>query len=216
MSFFVELWYVANLNSHCHLTTITTAVEAKTAMPMDITMRTKACKYFGTMCTPDLGFSENSLSDEWHIYSMYGNATYPNPGLYGFEKTFTMPSNSLTDFPYAGFHFTLVSDMQADDTTRSFIPHLRCHAQFTTVNYDTFRENGTTGSGFNPNFGGKWSMVGLVGLMGGYAGFMERKRRVEAARPTLTLDDDSVATDFEMMPAAACGYGSEDTDSVRV
>lgn len=204
--------------------------EANSAMPMDVTVRTKACKYFGTWCTPTLGFNETSIADEWNIYSRSGNDTYPNPGFYNFEKSFDLPSNRLTNSPFAGFHFNLVSDMQADDTSHGFVPHLRCHARFTTVDYDKYRENGDVGSGFFPSFGngsfsgfGSWSMLGLVSLMGG-AGFMERKRRLqsaEAARPALTLNDDhdsdngnGVATDFEMMPTHH--FDGDDQLSARV
>jgi len=183
---------------------------------MDMTIRVKACKYFGTLCTQTLGESQNSFGDEWHLYSMYGNGTYPEAGLYGFEKTFTMPSNSVTDWPYAGLTFEMVADMQADDYGNSYTPHLRCHSSLTTVNWDTYRETGQTGSGFSSGFG-KWSMLGLVGLVGGYAGFMARKRRL--AQPSIpnlngSGSDEATATNFEMMDfenGAAC-----DADSVRV
>ena len=183
-------------------------------MPMDVTSRTKACKYFGTMCSPTIDITEESIRDDWHMYSQYGNETYPAPGFYGFEKEFQMPSNSLTDFPMAGFHFNLVSEFEAEDYEGlGYTPHMRCHAQFTTVNYDTFMDTGETGKGFSTFFGSKWSMLGLVGLLGG---LMERKRRVtSASRPALTLDVDDagvVETDFEMMPPST---GEEDA-SVRV
>ena len=111
-----------------------------------------------------------------------------------------MPSNALTDFPMAGFHFNLVSDIEATDYQGlGYTPHLRCHAQFTTVNYDTFRESGETGKGFSTFFGSKWSMLGIVGVVGG---LLERKRRLATSgtQPALTLDDDTATTDFEMMP----------------
>lgn len=183
---------------------------------MDVTARTKACKYFGTMCSPTIDLAEENLRDDWHMYSMYGNETYPSPGLYGFEKQFTMPSNSMTDFPMAGFHFNLVSDLEAEDYQGSgYTPHLRCHAQFTTVNYDTFRESGETGQGFSTFFGSKWSLLGAVGLVGGY---MARKRRLSSAsHPALSLDDPAdSATDFEMMSPNGGGEVDTCTASVRV
>jgi len=190
-------------------------------MPIDTKLRTKACKMNRMFCSNTLEYSENSLADEWHIYSMYGNQTYPDPGFYGFEKTFTMPSNKLTDFPWAGFQFTLVSDMEALESysNSNFVPHLRCNAQFTTVNYDSFREDGSTGSGFSTKFG--YSFVGFAGLLGAYTGLRERKRRFrEAGRPALDLNDvgilgESTSTNFEMMGCAGSHY-DEGVNSVRV
>ena len=143
---------------------------------------------------------------------MYGNGTYPDRGLYGFERQFTWPDNALTDQPWAGFNFNLVADIQAEDAGNDFT-HLRCHAPFTTVNYDTYLENGDTGSGFSSNFG-SWSMVGLVGL-GAYAGFMHRKRRLQATNPSIDLgeQDQQAVTNFEMMDCSATGG---DESAVRV
>jgi hypothetical protein len=171
-----------------------------------MTQRIKACKYYGTMCTGVLNYTADTLANDWHLYSMYGNGTSPNPGLYGFEKRFTWPDNTMTDFPWAGFKFELVMDVQAEDTGNDFT-HMRCHAPFTTVNYDTFLETGSVGSGFAPRFG-SWSMsmLGLVGL-GATANWIRKKRR---GKPQLTLDgpvypDESTCTDFEMMSCADTG-----------
>ena len=179
-----------------------TPVQAFNFIPIDVTQRTRACKFFGTVCTPVLDYSTESFEDEWHIYSQYGNDTLPGPGHYGFEKTFYWPDNSLTDYPWAGLSFNLVVDIDAEDSGNAYA-HMRCHAPFTTVDYDTFKESGRTGSGFSPNFGanfGRWSMVGIVGV-GAYAGFMQRKRRLQASTPSISLgEEDQVGcTNFEMM-----------------
>ena len=80
-----------------------------------MTQRIRACKFFGAFCTPVLDYTADSLQDDWHLYSQYDNRTYPGPGNYGFEKTFTWPDNSLTDYPWAGFKFNLIADIVAED-----------------------------------------------------------------------------------------------------
>lgn len=188
-------------------------MEVGNFLPIDITQRVRACKFFGSVCTPVLDYSQDTLEETWHLYSMYGNNTAPNKGFYGFERRFTWPDNAMTDYPWAGFTFNLVADIQADDAGNDWT-HLRCHAPFTTVDYDTYKEYGTTGSGFSSTFG-KWSFVGLVGV-GAYAGLMQRRRRLRAGTPAIDLSDFTEAgcTNFEMM-GSSTNTGGED-ESVRV
>ncbi|CAB9498206.1 expressed unknown protein [Seminavis robusta] len=189
---------------------------AHSPLPVDMTQRVKVCKYFGMMCTHVLEYSSDyTFKESWHLYSQYSNVSYPNPGLYGFERRFTWPDNTMSDFAWAGFPFSLTIDVQAEDTGNDWT-HMRCHAPFTTVNYDTWREDGSTGSGFSPTFG-QWSMVGLVGF-GATAGWISRKKK---RKPILTLDGpdfsgrDACATNFEMMGGGETETGG-DPLAVRV
>lgn len=192
------------------------SVNAKTYLPGDVIQRTRACKFFGAWCTSVLDYSANSLADEWHLYSQYDNLTYPGPGLYGFEKTFYWPDNSMTDYPWAGFSFNLVTDILATDTGNDYT-HMRCHAPFTTVNFDTYQESGNNGSGFSSHLGA-WSMVGIVGVAA-YAGLLKRKKHILACTPSISLGDidpqDVGCTNFEMMDAGSVADDSM-RDSARV
>ena len=191
-------------------------VNSHTDLPVDMTQRIKICKYYGSMCTGVLNYTADTLRDDWNLYALYGNVTYPNPGQYAFEKPFLWPDNRLSDFPWAGLSFDIVVDIQAEDVGDTST-HMRCHAPFTTVNYDTFKENGSTGGGFAARFG-SWSvsMIGIVGIGATANWFRKKKRRQQ---PILTLEgpiypeEEPTCTAFEMM---SCSNTGGDTASARV
>lgn len=190
-------------------------------LPMDVTIRAKACKMCGLFCTPTLGYKETSFCEEFNVQDTYGNSACPSPGTYSFNHKVAFPNNHMTDWAYNGLSFRINLNFHADDTGNDFTK-MNCYAQFTAVDFDSDSYSDTS-------YGA--ATVGIVALLGvgAYAGFQERRRRLRS--PAIDLNgftdadsetpytnaeaqDESVTVAMEMM-----GYHSRsdgDFNSVRV
>jgi hypothetical protein len=117
----------------------------------------------------------------------------------------------MTDWAYAGLSFRVNANFHADDTGNDFT-RMNCYAQFTAVDFDSDTYDGTSYSSTSTTA----ATVGVVGLLGlgAYAGFKERKRRLQS--PAIDLQDEDPSCPYDESTTVAFEIMGGEADSVRV